>query len=348
MTEKNKIGWFDPDVVFPEEIIMATGLTPIRLLGDPTIEHDKVNEHIPPTHCVWAKNVLEQALRGLNPEIKGVITSHGCDCTNREFDIWLEAVDIDFLFYLNVPLKRNKVALKFFKTDIKEMISQLEEELGLKIESDKIKGAIVLMNKIRRLLKELSEYRSTMVLKGSEFHELVKSVQIKDKNTVLETIQSKLKEIKNKEPQVDNKIKRILLTGSVIDDSEFIKFLESKGFQIVADDICIGSRYFWNLVDENKDPITALADYHLSKPIYSTKMPSYDRFIFLKELAEKYEIDGVINIAQKFCEPILYDHPYMNKKFKELGIPYLFIEMLYNREQYAQLSTRFEAFAEML
>ena len=82
--------------------------------------------------------------------------------------------------------------------------------------------------------------------------------------------------------------------------------------------------------------------------MYSTKMPSYQRLEFLKELAKDYEVDGVLNIAQKFCEPMLYDHPYMNKKFKELEIPYTFIEMLYNREQYRQLSTRFEAFAEII
>lgn len=343
-----KIGYFDPDVVTPEEILMAAGFTPIRLLGDPTIDHDKVNEHVPPTHCVWAKNVLEQALRGLDPDIKGVITSHGCDCTNREFDIWLEAVNIDFLFYLNVPLKRDKIALKFFITDLKEMISRLENKLNIKIDPEKIKESIKLMNQIRRLLRELSEYRSTMILKGSEFHALVKSVQTQDKKVVLETLQQKLKEIKNKKLFTENKMKRILLTGSVIDDTEFLRFLEEKGFQVVTDDLCIGSRYFWNLVDENKEPIKALAEYHLSKPLFSTKMPSYDRFMFLKELTEKYKIDGVINIAQKFCEPMLYDHPYMNKKFKELEIPYLFIEMLYNREQYAQLSTRFEAFAEII
>jgi len=117
------IAYFDADVVTPEEIIMAAGFTPVRLLGDPTIEHDKVNEHVPPTHCVWARNILEQALIGLNPEIKGVITSHGCDCTNREFDIWLESTKIDFLHYLNVPLKRGKAPLKFFINDIKENFS---------------------------------------------------------------------------------------------------------------------------------------------------------------------------------------------------------------------------------
>jgi len=203
------------------------------------------------------------------------------------------------------------------------------------------------MNQIRRLLKEISEYRSPLVIKGSEFHELVKRSQIEDKNAILKILQDKLKELKEKEPSTD-KMKRVLLTGSVIDDTEFFNFLESKGFQVVTDDLCIGSRYFWNTVDEDKDPIKALAEYHLIKPMYSTKMPSYDRFNFLKDLAEKYEVEGVLNIAQKFCEPILYDHPFMKKKFKELNIPYTFIEMLYNREQYPQLSTRFEAFAEMI
>ena len=343
-----KLAYFDADVVTPEEIFMAAGFTPYRLLGNPSIEHDRVNEHVPPTHCVWAKNVLEQSLRGLDHEIKGVITSHGCDCTNREFDIWVGSVDCDFLFYLNVPLKRDIIAQNFFINDLKELISQIENKFQIKIQSERIKEAIKTTNQIRKLLKEISEYRSKMILKGSEFHELVKLSQTDDKKKVLKLLKEKLIELKNKTPFTEKKMKRILLTGSVIDDTDFLKFLEDKGFQVVADDICIGSRYFWNTIKEDKNPLEAIAEYHLNKPAYSTKMPSYNRFEFLKFLTEKYEVDGIINIAMKFCEPMLYDHPYMNKKFKELEIPYLFIEMLYNREQYKQLSTRFEAFAEMI
>jgi benzoyl-CoA reductase/2-hydroxyglutaryl-CoA dehydratase subunit BcrC/BadD/HgdB len=65
-------------------------------------------------------------------------------------------------------------------------------------------------------------------------------------------------------------------------------------------------------------------------------------------LAIDYNVDGVINIAHKFCEPVLYDHPFLREKFKELEIPYLFTEMTYSREAYKQLSTRFSAFAEMI
>ncbi len=343
-----KIAYFDACIETPEEIILAADMIPIRLFGDPTKNIDKANEHIPPNHCVWARNILQQAIEGFNGDIKGVITTHGCDCTNREFDIWLECVDLEFLYFLNAPLKRNKTALKFFINDMKELITQLEDKFKVSITLEKISKAIKKMNQIRELLREISEYRSKMILKGSEFHALVKEVQQIEKNEALEMLESKLVALKLQKPHLDNKLKKVLLTGSVIDDTEFIKFLESLGFHVISDDICIGTKYFWGNIDETEDPIKALAEYHLSKPIYSTKFPSYERFETIKNLAEKYNVDGIINIAQKFCEPVLYDHPYFNKKFKELEIPYLFIEMEYNRESYKQLATRFEAFAEII
>ncbi|MHA2431282.1 MAG: 2-hydroxyacyl-CoA dehydratase family protein [Promethearchaeota archaeon] len=319
-----KIGIFDSGVETPEEIVMAAGFTPYRFFGDPTLQPDRANEHIPPTHCIWTRNLLEQAIKGLNENIVGIIGTHGCDRTNREFDIWIECLNLSFMFFLNSPRKRDNLA------------------------PGKLKDAIIKMNKIRKLLKQISDYRNNLVLKGSEFHELVKNAQYQDKNQVLENLEKKLEELKSTASFPVKNIKRILLTGSEIDDTEFIKYLEDLGFHIVIDDLGVGTKYFWNLVDENLEPIEALAKYHLTKPINSIKYPSYERFNVLEKLAKDYKVDGVINIAQKFCEPVLYDHPYLNKKFKELEIPYLFIEVTYNREVYNQLSTRFSAFAEII
>ena len=343
-----KIAYFDASVETPEEIILAADMIPVRLFGNPTLPIDKANEHIPPTHCVWARNILQQAIEGLSEEIKGIITTHGCDCTNREFDIWLECVNLEFFYFLNSPLKRNKTAVKFFIDDLKELITQLETHFNVKVTSEKLRNAIKKMNKIRGLLKEISEFRNKMILKGSELHALVKEVQQQDKEKVVEILELKLKELQSKKPAIDKESKKILLTGSVIDDTELINFIESLGFHIIIDDLCIGTKYFWDSIDELKEPLEAIAEYHINKPIYSTKFPSYKRFEILKNLAQKYRVDGVINIAQKFCEPVLYDHPYISKKFKELGIPYLFVEIEYNRESYKQLATRFEAFKEMI
>lgn len=348
MKNNRKIGIFDPDWVTPEEILLAADLEPIRLFGDPEVDLQKANEHIPPTHCVWARNILERAINDAYPDLSGLITSHGCDCTNREFDIWLENVNLDFMYFLNVPLKRDEIARKFYVKDLKNMVSELENHYGVTIEKEKISKNIALMNEIRTLLKELSELRSKNILKGSEFHRLVKMVQMSDREKALEKLKKEKDNLKDKEPFNGDKFKRILLTGSVIDDTKFFEYLEDLGFQIVCDDLCVGSRYFWENINENGNPIKAVSEYYLNKPIYSTKFPSYNRFDFLKKLTEIYDVDGVLNIAQKFCEPMLYDHPFMKKKFQELGIPYIFVEMLYNREQYKQLSTRFEAFQEMI
>ncbi|MCP4763206.1 MAG: 2-hydroxyacyl-CoA dehydratase, partial [archaeon] len=271
----------------------------------------------------------------------------GCDCTNREFDIWLETISLPFMYFLNSPLKRDQAAIKFFVNDIKELIEQIEEKFSVKITPEKISEAIKLTNKIRSVLKEISEFRGKMILKGSEFHALVKKVQQEDKKQMLTLLEKKLEELKTKEPFSD-KMKKILLTGSVIDDTDFIKNLETLGFQVVMDDLCIGTRYFWDSIEENGDPIKAISKYHATKLIYSTKIPSLQRFDNLKEFAETYDVDGIINIAQKFCEPILYDHPHISQEFKALEIPYLFVEMEYSRESFKQLSTRFEAFAEMI
>ena len=48
-------------------------MVPVRLFGDPAIGVDKANEHVPPNHCIWAKNILEQAIKGFEDDIKGSI-----------------------------------------------------------------------------------------------------------------------------------------------------------------------------------------------------------------------------------------------------------------------------------
>jgi len=344
-----KIGIIDTCVDMPEELILAAGFIPYRLFGDPTISHEHADEHVPATHCVWSRNVLEQGLRGFDNDIVGIVSVHGCDCTNRQFDIWLDCVDIDFMHFLNCPLKRTEIAKEFYIDDMKELIDHMENYFNIEITDEKIWENIRLVNKIRNLLREISEYRNKMILKTSEFHNIIKNVMISDRKESLEMLNKKVESLKSKEPLLNKNLKKVLITGSLIDDTSFLEHMEESGYQIVIDDLCIGLHYFWRTVNESHtDPLQALADYHLNKPLYSTKIPSHSRYEFIEELIKKYKVDGIINIAQKFCETILYDHPFMNKKFREKGIPYLFIEKEYNKEAYKQLKTRFEAFAEII
>ncbi|TFF97594.1 MAG: 2-hydroxyacyl-CoA dehydratase [Promethearchaeota archaeon] len=343
-----KIGIIDSCVETPEELILSGGFIPYRLFGDSSLSPLKADEHLPPTHCVWARNILEQGLQGLPDDIMGIVSTHGCDCMNRQFDIWLDSVDMEFMYFLNSPLKRNAAAKKFFIQDMKELIRQIEEHYNVKITDEKIRENIQLMNKIRALLKEISEFRTKMKIKYSELHELIKKVQTIDKQEALNILEEKLKDVKSRPSIKENELKNILLTGSGLDDTDFIMNLENAGFHIVIDDLCIGTHYFWEQADEGADPLESIANYHFKKPIYSAKVPSHQRYNFIEQLIDTYEVKGVINLAEKFCESILYDHPFMNKKLKEKGVPYLFLEKEYNTEAYKQLSTRFDAFYEII
>lgn len=342
------IGLIDSCVETPEELILAAGLIPFRLFGEPSLSPLKANEHVPATHCVWARNILEQGLQGLPEDIVGIISTHGCDCMNRQFDIWLDNVDMDFMYFLNSPLKQNEAAKEFFIRDMKELITQMEEHFDVEITDESIQENISVMNEIRNLLKELSEYRTKRKIKYSELHNLIKKVQRIDKEEALNLINDKLEEFKLREPFEEDGMKNILLTGSALDDTEFIRSLEDAGFHIVIDDLCIGTHYFWEQIEAKSDPLKAIADYHFEKPIYSTKIPSHQRYKFIEHLIDEYQVKGVINIPEKFCESILYDHPFMKKKLKEKGIPYLFVEKEYNREAFQQLKTRFDAFHEII
>lgn len=343
-----KIGIIDSCVETPEELILAADLMPQRLFGEPSLSPLKADEHIPATHCVWARNILEQGLQGLPEDVVGIISTHGCDCMNRQFDIWLDNVDMDFMYFLNSPLKHDEAAKKFFIRDMKELLAQLEKQFGVEITNENLWEKINLMNKIRNMLKEISEYRSKRQLKYSELHELIKHIQTIDKQDALNLLKERLDEIKSRDPFDADGLKNVLLTGSALDDTEFIKDLEETGFQIVIDDLCIGTHYFWEQTGESGDPLEELVKYHFKKPIYSAKVPSHQRYGFIETLIDRYEVNGVINIAEKFCESILYDHPFMKKQLKEKGIPYLFVEKEYNTEAFQQLKTRFDAFHEII
>ena len=97
-------GWFDSGCYTPEEMIIAAGFTPQRILPSPdesTVEADK---WIQATHCSLARSVLNNAIQGKYEEYAGVLLTHGCDVTSREYDVWRAHAKVKQLHYLNIPL----------------------------------------------------------------------------------------------------------------------------------------------------------------------------------------------------------------------------------------------------
>jgi benzoyl-CoA reductase subunit C len=134
--------------------------------------------------------------------------------------------------------------------------------------------------------------------------------------------------------------------------------MDELGAQVVGDDLCTGSRFFSSLVNESafvapsteprSDPITALADYYLQRPLCPTKYhPGHDPGSYLLERVRQAQAEGVVFVPEKFCEPHTFTYAMVRPALDRAGMPHLLLEMEQTPSLEA-LRTRLQAFVEML
>ena len=126
--------------------------------------------------------------------------------------------------------------------------------------------------------------------------------------------------------------------------------METSGAVVVCEEMCTGTRYFENLVDETKETVEdqiRIAERYM-KINCACFTPNHGRIDDILRLAKEYKVDGIIDVNLKFCN--LYDTEgyFVERAMKEAGIPVLGIETDYTDSDAQQLRTRVSAFVEML
>ena len=147
--------------------------------------------------------------------------------------------------------------------------------------------------------------------------------------------------------------KRIMLTGTplAIPNWKLHNLVETSGGAVVCEEMCTGTRYFENLVDETKttvdEQIHAIAERYMNINC-ACFTPNSGRVDDILRLAKEYKVDGIIDVNLKFCN--LYDTEgyLVEKAMNEAGIPVLGIETDYTDSDAQLLRTRISAFIEML
>jgi benzoyl-CoA reductase/2-hydroxyglutaryl-CoA dehydratase subunit BcrC/BadD/HgdB len=159
--------------------------------------------------------------------------------------------------------------------------------------------------------------------------------------------------VKNGQGAAPGEAKRIVLTGSpmAIPNWKLPRIVEQSGAVVVAEEICTGSRFFENLVDENLGDldamIRALAQRYL-KTNCACFTPNQGRMDDIARLARDNQADGVIDYALQFCGLYTTESHMVAQAMKQADLPLLQVVTDYSTEDTAQLSTRVQAFLEML
>ncbi len=144
--------------------------------------------------------------------------------------------------------------------------------------------------------------------------------------------------------------KRILITGCPIGGvmNKTVKTIEENGGAVVCFENCTGIKAAYQLVDtEADDVMAAIAKRYLSIGC-AVMTPNSVRVELLKRLISEYKIDGVVEIDLQSCTPYTIETHFIRREMEKLGIHYIALETDYSQSDSGQLSTRLEAFLEML
>lgn len=310
--------------------------------------------HLYSNICFFVRSCLEEGFRGHYDFLDGFVTINACDHMRRLYDSWAAFLENPpYKHIMGVPCKITPETTHFFRSDLERFKGELEQNFGKKIASEDLRKAITLYNRTRSLLQELYDLKKadSPPISGADTLEVILAGLVTPKeeyNAMLEKLLKDLKARSGSRASSDGSV-RLMISGSELDDPEYVKLIESCGATVVIDDLCNGSRYFGELVDEKAaDPMEALARRYLDRFPCARMRPQQIRVDHLQRLAKEYKVEGLIYENIKFCGPYGGVFPIIRRAFKELGIPVLTLQRDYSGGGVGQMRTRVQAFLEQI
>jgi len=320
----------------PKELIKAAGFTPVRILtGNQHVS--LANAHLQNYCCSQVRGSLERLLRGeLN--VDAVVFTRTCDSLMRLADIWERNSSMP-VHNIEFPTKIDGRSMEFLIRELYDFKSKLEEWSGQEVTFENLKSSIELYSNLESILDEVFRIKPD--------YELILRAQTEDAERVLREAEKRLEELE----KCEQKSARVLVTGSVCPVVDVLSLIEEAGFSIV-DDLCTGTRFFKSYVEERdvnstEEAMEFLAEKYLKKAPCPTKSYEGDwRFRYILDRAK--DVDAVIFLLLKFCEPHFFDYPQLKKELEKMGKKTLLLELEFPIASYEQLKTRLEAFYEMV
>lgn len=343
---KRVIGW--TCTYTPEEVIYAADAMPVMVLGD--LGGTRLADaYLPSNSCSFARSCFNAALRGEYDYLDGFVESNSCDNRGKIFDMWTHYTKVPNIYFINTPHTNTEKAHGFFYEEVIKFKEWLQKAFGIHISDESLRKAIEVYNTNRLLLKKVYDLRMKHppLISGTEALEISLSSTVTPKEEHNKLLNQLLNEISSRSNPPKESL-RLLVTGSVMDNTELIKIIEAVGGSVVADDWCTGSRYFWNLVDSGGDPLRAIARRYLDKVPSSFMYHHEERFKHVVEMAKRYDVEAAIIFVLKFCDTHMFDAPLLRDELKALDLPVLYLEWEHSMSGIAGLKTRIEAFIEMV
>lgn len=236
------------------------------------------------------------------------------------------------------------------------ILKPLSENYGLDVSDAAIRKAVAEHNEVCRLIREIGDFRKEERprITGYEFHIITLATYIAPKYLIVDKLRETLEELKTREPEEKAYRARVVVTGSEIDDVDYIKLVEDCGAYVCADRFCLGSIPGRNPIElkDDEDALTQVCRHYM----YSCQCPRMmnmekmlGRRALVNQLAKDYKADGIIYEQIKFCDPWAYERMLGSHILHDdYGYPVLSVDRPYCIGTSGQMRTRIQAFVESI
>ena len=338
----------------PVEILEAAGFTTVSLCGMSPETIPAAEAHLPKNLCPLIKSSYGFAVSDKCPYTYFadlIVGETTCDGKKKMYEL-LNRIKPTYILHLPQGLDSDPVTV--WTAELRRFIKYLEDHFDVTITDELLREAarkrnlerqtnLKLMAMQRQDSPPMSGLQMYQTLEGAGFtfsHE-ERIAKVED---LIHTIEE------TADPEANRGCKRIMVTGCPIGGvlQKTVGAIEACGGVVVCHENCSGIKAAFQMVDtEAEDIVKAIAERYL-KIGCSVLTPNSERMKLIPELVQEFKIDGIVEVDLQACTPYCVESYQIRELAEKLSVPYMSVETDYSQSDSGQLSTRIEAFMEML
>jgi benzoyl-CoA reductase/2-hydroxyglutaryl-CoA dehydratase subunit BcrC/BadD/HgdB len=238
-------------------------------------------------------------------------------------------------------------------TELRLLARKLSKLTGTRMTRSRLSKAITIINRKRAMVHRLYETRKDLPAIWGRDALLVTAMSYFDdiQRWTVKT-EELCREVESKTPVVGSGTPRILITGSplVAPTWKVPVIIEESGGIVVSDDMCTGTKGYWDPVERNfftSDQLISVADRYLMNTC-ACFTPNTAREVRIGQFIEDWKIDGVVYHVSQACHTYGMEQNKINHELEAKDVPVLNIETDFSQEDVEQIRTRIEAFIELI
>lgn len=340
------IGHFQ--VYFPEEIVHAAGILPVKIRGA-QVEAMQADSRFGSYLCSILKTSLELALSE-RLKLEMFVTHPICDAARNLAAVWGRNFSYPCqILYLPQNANSSHAGI-YLRGEYDRLRHAVEEISGAPISDAALRNSIAIYNENRALLRELYAIKRAKpwLISADEAYVLVAIAGLIPREEHNELLRVLLPQIYERNTRQQDKV-CVVFEGGFCEQPplDLIRSI-ARSCYVVDDDFLIGLRWIIDDVPLDGDPLMNLAHAYLEASSYSPVQHDLrkPKETMLLNRIKSAGASAAIITAAKMCEPGLEEQVAYTRALDEAGVPYFVGEFEENMTSFDHMEIQLETFVE--